>query len=73
MEIGNMTVDEIRLRRDTRGMCSVALRVGDRWFDVIKDNGDVIDHYVTASGVETVGRLANEKEIVSAGVRPYPE
>jgi hypothetical protein len=47
-----MQFEEIRLRRDNHGLCTVALLIGDRWIDVIRDNVDVIDHCVTTSDVE---------------------
>ena len=42
---------EIHLTRDTSGMCRVFVKVGAEWVSVIEDNGDIINHTVSTSGV----------------------
>lgn len=48
----------IRLTRDTRGMCVVWLCFDGKEVPVIRDNGDIISHYVEPLGIATAVREA---------------
>ncbi len=52
----------IHLEKLPSGMCIVSVEHNGKFIPVIRDNGDVISHYVEPSGIVAAIRARSEKE-----------